>query len=92
MTELKKVMNKTFHTNIIPSHEVEEKSSLKRNMCDFEWRPSSSDPEKITQSFPRTIFTANLMGIAWTLCEIIAVIIFMMKICVTFNEGQCEYI
>ena len=59
-------------------------SSLRRS-CDLEWKAQSLDWEKSIYSFSQTIFTATLMGIAWTF------IISMIKICVSFNEGQGQY-
>ena len=47
---------------------------------------------KTIYTFSRTIFWANVMGIAWKVSEIIEHLLlllnFMIKICVNFNEGQ----
>ena len=50
--------------------QVNHVSSLRR-ICDLEWRARASDLAKMLSSISQTIFTANLMGIAWTVSEII---------------------
>ena len=50
--------------------------SRSRRSCDLERRARSSDWEKITYTFSRTNLTANLMGIAWTVSEIIEHLLF----------------
>ena len=55
--------------------QVKHLSSL-RTICDLEWRTRSSDWEKIIWAFSRTVFTAMVMGIAWTVSEIIEHLLF----------------
>ena len=54
-----------------------------RHSCDLDQKWRSLDWQRLLL-FCRTIFTAHLMGIAWTVSEIL--IIFMMQICLTLNE------
>ena len=49
-----------------------------------------SEKKIILHTFSRTIFTANLMGIAGSFWNTRALIMFLWKTCVTLNEGQAH--
>ena len=47
---------------------------------------------RIIQTISRTMFAANLMGVAWKVSEIIEHLVFSrLRPCVTLNEGQSQY-
>ena len=76
---------------IVQITSVKYLSSLRRT-CELGWWARSYDWEKIISNFSRTIFTTNLMGIAWwTVSDNRIFLIFIIKIYVTLNEGRCQY-
>ena len=70
--------------------QVTHVSSLRRS-CDLEWRARSSDWTNIIWTLLQAIFTANLMGIAWTVSEIIEHLLLSWLRSVALNGGQSQY-